>query len=73
MRILFIQFNAGSGVRLHNGILTTAREREQARVTEYKRWIASMMSDDLRLLSTVLLSLGIPASDERLLCAQIII
>ena len=33
MRILFIQFNAGSSVRFHNGILTTAREREQARLS----------------------------------------
>ena len=72
MRILFIQFNAGSSVRLHNGILATAREREQARVTEYKCAIASKMSDILRLLSIVCAS-RISASDERFLRAQVII
>ena len=53
MRILFIQFNAGSSVRFHNGILTTAREREQERVTEYQCTMAWKMSDILRLLSSV--------------------
>lgn len=67
MRILFIQFNAGSSVRFHNGILTTAREREQARVIECQCSMARKMSDILGLFVWSFARCGIVLSDQRFL------